>query len=87
MSRSLKVRSDCLSKVKLALGRNGFSSQRALAEDAGFALATVSNFLNGRPVDHITFEEFCRRLGLDWKEIHTLDAMVATVQKAFGLMR
>jgi hypothetical protein len=87
MSRSLKVRSDCLNKVKLALGGNGFSSQRALAEDAGFALATVSNFLNGRPVDHITFEELCRRLGLDWKEIHTLDAMVATVQKAFGLMR
>jgi AAA-like domain len=80
MSRSLKVRSDCLNQVKLALGRNGFSSQRALAEDAEFSLATVSNFLNGKPVDHITFEELCRRLELDWKEIYTLDAMVSAAQ-------
>jgi hypothetical protein len=80
MSRSLKVRSDCLNQVKLALGRNGFSSQRALAEDAEFSLATVSNFLNGKPVDHITFEELCRRLELDWKEIYTLDAMVSATQ-------
>jgi transcriptional regulator with XRE-family HTH domain len=80
MSRSLKIRSDCLSQVKLALGRNGFSSQRALAEDAGFSLATVSNFLNGKPVDHITFEELCRRLDLNWKEIYTLDAMVSAAQ-------
>jgi hypothetical protein len=84
MSRSLKVRSDSLSEVKLALGRNGFSSQRALAEDAGFSLATVSNFLNGKPVDYITFEELCQRLGLDWKEIYTLDAMVAATQIVGG---
>jgi transcriptional regulator with XRE-family HTH domain len=83
MSRSLKIRSDCLNQVKLALGRNGFSSQRALAEDAGFSLATVSNFLNGKSVDYITFEELCQRLGLDWKEIYTLDA-VATAQIVGG---
>ncbi|WP_309743191.1 AAA-like domain-containing protein [Chamaesiphon sp. OTE_20_metabat_361] len=83
MSRSLKIRSDCLNQVKLALGRNGFSSQRALAEDAGFSLATVSNFLNGKPVDYITFEELCQRLGLDWKEVYTLDA-VATAQIVGG---
>ncbi|WP_310411195.1 AAA-like domain-containing protein [Chamaesiphon sp. OTE_8_metabat_110] len=83
MSRSLKIRSDCLNQVKLALGRNGFSSQRALAEDAGFSLATVSNFLNGKPVDYITFEELCQRLGLDWKEVYTLDA-VATAHIVGG---
>ena len=77
MSRSLKIRSDYLSRVKVALGRNGFSSQRALAEDAGFSLATVSNFLNGKPVDYITFEELSKRLGLDWKDIYTLDPMVS----------
>ncbi len=80
MSRSLKIRSDCLNQVKLALGRNGFSSQRALAENAGFSLATVSNFLNGKPVDYITFEELCQRLGLDWQDIYTIDAMVATAR-------
>jgi transcriptional regulator with XRE-family HTH domain len=73
MPRSLKVQQDCINKVKLALSRNGFPSQRALAEDVGFARATVSNFLTGKPVDYNTFEELCRRLGLDWREISTLD--------------
>ncbi len=74
---SLKVQQDCINKVKLALSRNGFTSQRALAEDVGFALATVSNFLTGKPVDYNTFEELCRRLGLDWQEISTLDLELA----------
>jgi transcriptional regulator with XRE-family HTH domain len=73
MSRSLRVQQDCINKVKLALRRNGFPSQRALAEDVGFALATVSKFLTGKPVDYTTFEELCRRLALDWREISTLE--------------
>ena len=58
--------------VKFALRRNGFPSQRALAEEIGFALATVSKFLTGKPVDFATFEEICRRLALDWREIANL---------------
>ena len=77
MSRSLRVKQDCLETVKLALRRNGFPSQRALAEDAGFALATVSNFLTGKPVDFATFEELCRRLALQWSEIANLNYEVS----------
>jgi transcriptional regulator with XRE-family HTH domain len=77
MPRSLKVQQDCITKVKLALTRNGFPSQRSLAEDVGFALATVSNFLTGKPVDYTTFEELCRKLGLNWREIATLDLEIA----------
>jgi transcriptional regulator with XRE-family HTH domain len=77
MPRSLKVQQNCINKVKLALGRNGFPSQRSLAEDVGFALATVSNFLTGKPVDYTTFEELCRKLGLNWREISTLDLEIA----------
>ncbi|WP_310488289.1 AAA-like domain-containing protein [Chamaesiphon sp. VAR_69_metabat_338] len=73
MPRSLRVQQDCIHKVKLALSRNGFPSQRSLAEDVGFALATVSNFLTGKPVDYTTFEELCRKLGLNWREISTLE--------------
>jgi transcriptional regulator with XRE-family HTH domain len=73
MPRSLRVQQDCLDKVKLALRRSGFPSQRFLAEDVGFALTTVSNFLTGKPVDYATFEELCRRLSLDWREIARLD--------------
>ncbi len=77
MPRSLKVQQDCITKVKLALTRNGFPNQRSLAEDVGFALATVSNFLNGKPVDYTNFEELCRKLGLNWREISTLDLEIA----------
>ncbi|NEO74557.1 hypothetical protein [Moorena sp. SIO3H5] len=45
MARSLKVSQGCIEKVKLAVRRNGFPSQRALAEDVGLYLATVNNFL------------------------------------------
>ncbi|MGA7935407.1 MAG: AAA-like domain-containing protein [Kovacikia sp.] len=78
MPRSLRVQQDCLDKVKLALRRNGFPSQRFLAEDVGFSLATVSNFLRGKPVDYGTFEELCQRLALDWREISTLDLEVSS---------
>jgi WD40 repeat protein len=69
MSRSLRVRQDCVERVKLAVRRNGFLNQRALAEDVGLSLATVSNFLTGRPVDRATFVELCDRLSLELEAI------------------
>lgn len=73
MSRSLRVQHKYIHKVKLCLRNKGYPSQRALAEDVGYALATVNNFLTGKPVDFTTFEELCRRLALDWKEIAATD--------------
>jgi len=69
MSRSLRVRREFIEKVKLAVKRSGFPSQRALSEDVGLALATVSNFLTGRPVDRATFVELCEKLSLNCEEI------------------
>ena len=69
MSRSLKVRQESIDKVKLAVKRSGFPSQRALAEDLGMALATVSKFLTGIPVDRATFVELCEKLSLDCETI------------------
>ncbi|WP_299415796.1 NB-ARC domain-containing protein [Acaryochloris sp. IP29b_bin.148] len=73
MSRSLSVRDDCIGKAKLALKRNGFHSQRSLAESVGFSLSTVGNFLRGKPVDVATFTELCTQLGLDWQTISTFE--------------
>lgn len=73
MPRSLRVRKEFIQKVKLAVKRNGFPSQRALAFDVGLALATVSNFLTGKPVDYVTFEELCQKLALSCREIADLD--------------
>jgi WD40 repeat protein/transcriptional regulator with XRE-family HTH domain len=72
MSRSLKVRSDCIKPVKLAIQGNGFRSQRAFAEELGLALSTIGRFLNGKTVDYATFVEICGKLGLDWRAIADL---------------
>src|SRR4028118_359521 len=72
MSRSLKIRSDCIKQAKLAIQRNGFRSQRAFSEELGFALSTVGRFLNGKTVDYATFVEICEQLGLNWREISDL---------------
>jgi len=76
MSRSLKVRSDCIKQAQLAVQHNGFRSQRALAEDLGLALSTVSRFLIGKTVDYATFVEICEILGLEWQEIADLGNVV-----------
>lgn len=69
MSRSLKIRREYIEKAKLAVKRNGFPSQRALSEDVGMSLATISNFLTGRSVDRATFVELCEKLSLDCETI------------------
>ncbi len=72
MSRSLKISQEYLNKVKLALLRNGFPSQRALALELGLALSTVSRFCTGKPVDYSTFVDICDLLGLAWRDIADL---------------
>jgi WD40 repeat protein/predicted XRE-type DNA-binding protein len=76
-SRSLKVRSECIEKVKLSIHRNGFPNQRSLSEDLGIALATVSKFLTGKPVDYGIFVEICDKLGLEWREISDIGQEVS----------
>lgn len=69
MSRSLRVHQACIDTVKLAVRRSGFPSQRALSEDIGMSLATVSNFLTGKPVDRAIFLELCEKLSLNSNDI------------------
>ena len=72
MSRSLRVCQSRINDVKFAVRRSGFPSQRALSEDIGLSLATVSNFLTGKPVDRATFLELCEKLSLDSDAINDL---------------
>src|SRR5919202_1311306 len=69
MARSLKVAPEYIQKVKSALQRNGYPSQQSLAGGVGLSLATVKNFLSGKPVDYKNFEELSQKLGLDWQAI------------------
>ncbi|EDX83925.1 hypothetical protein S7335_1622 [Synechococcus sp. PCC 7335] len=73
MSRSLKVSTQHIQTVKTALRRSGWSTQRALAEDLGMALSTVSRFLNGKSVDYAVFLEICDRINLDWQSIAAIN--------------
>ena len=72
MSRSLKVAAEYITKAKNALKRNGFPSQKALAEETGISRGTISKFLNGKAIDYGNFVEICQKLGLYWQEINHL---------------
>ncbi|HEY9673662.1 MAG TPA: ATP-binding protein [Waterburya sp.] len=69
MARSLRIAPEYIEKVKSALQRNGYPSQQALAGDVGLSLATVKNFLSGKPVDYLNFVELSEKLGLDRQAI------------------
>ena len=69
MARSLRVVRQYIETVKLARQRNGFPRQQDLAEALGLSRDTVSNFLNGKPVDYLNFLELCGKLALDWREV------------------
>ena len=71
MPRSLRLHQAYINDAKSAVRRR-FSSQRALSENAAMALATVSNFLNGKPVDRAIFLELCEKLSLDPNEVADL---------------
>ena len=74
MPRSLRLRLQSIPAVKSCLLRNGFPSQKILAEDLGIAQSTVSHFLNGKPVDYANFIEICRGLGQEWRDIADFEA-------------
>jgi len=84
MPRSLRVDQEYIGTVKAAVRRNGFHSQRELAETLELALSTVNNFLNGRPVDRAIFEDICARLALNWKAITAPEAEPPTSSLPFS---
>ena len=67
--RSLQVRPDRIAKVKDAVRRNGYARQKDLAEELEISLATLNNFLNGKPIDFAIFDEICNKLELCWQNI------------------
>ena len=81
MSRSLKVAPQLIKQVKLAVKRNGFYSLQSLAEHLGMAKSTISNFLNGKPVDFVNFAEICETLSLNWQAIAHLESETAINQE------
>ncbi len=69
MFRSLKVSASWLKKVKQALSRYDFSSQKALAEELNILPRKISDFFNGKLVEYDVFVAICARLELDWQKV------------------
>ncbi|MEC4817858.1 MAG: NACHT domain-containing NTPase [Scytonema sp. PMC 1069.18] len=63
----------------MALRRNGYARQRDLAEDLRLTRTTVSNFLNGKPIDYLNFLEICGKLGLDYQKVAGLTETITEV--------
>ncbi|MEG4454481.1 AAA-like domain-containing protein [Microcoleus sp. N9_A1] len=80
MPRSLRLHLQYIPAVKSSLLRNGFPSQKILAEDLGIAQSTVSHFLNGKPVDYANFIEICRGLGQEWRDIADFETQCESVE-------
>ena len=76
MGRSLRVSPGCIEQVKSAMRRNGFPSQKALAEELRIGLSTVKKILTGQPVDSSYFLEISERLGLDWIDMAHQDETI-----------
>lgn len=76
MGRSLRVSPGCIEQVKSAVGRNGFPTQKALAEALEIGLSTIKKFLTGQPVDYSYFLEISGRLGYEWRKIVHIDETI-----------
>ena len=69
MPRSVKLRPDVIGKVQ-TIFHNNFFCQKDLADEAQVVSSTISNFLNGKPIDRRKFQEICEKLGIeDWRAI------------------
>ncbi|WP_196512760.1 helix-turn-helix domain-containing protein [Nostoc sp. NZL] len=84
MTRSLRVNHQRINHVKIALSENGYPTQKSLAYETGLSIDTISRFLNCKPVLYGTFEEICRKLNLDWREISTPDFEPTSLKKSIN---
>jgi transcriptional regulator with XRE-family HTH domain len=67
MPRSVRLKADVIGKVQTII-HNNFYCQNDLADELGFAQSTISNFINGKPVDRRKFQDICEKLGVsDWR--------------------
>ncbi|MCL1465588.1 NACHT domain-containing protein [Argonema galeatum] len=67
-NRGIKASPEGIEKAETALSPNNLN-KKVLAEELGLARSTVTNFFRGIAVDRINFEEICKKLGLDWRDI------------------
>ncbi|NEP10234.1 MAG: helix-turn-helix domain-containing protein [Symploca sp. SIO2C1] len=80
ISKKLKVRQDQIERVKQAVIDKGYPTQKRLADNLCISRATLSPFLNGKPVGIQNFKDICNKLGVDPQEIADLEDLSDTPQ-------
>lgn len=66
--RGIQASTEGIAKAKQALTRNSLN-QSALAKELELSRSTVTNFFRRIPIERSNFEDICRMLGLEWREI------------------
>lgn len=89
MTRSLRASEDGIEQIRKAM--KGIYTQKALAEVLGISRSTITVLLRGEAIDRANFEELCRFLELDWRDIRgeevvsdDLDLLVKEVKQKIG---
>lgn len=72
MSRSLRSSEDGIKQIKLAMKQSAFT-QEALAKGLGISRSTITVLLRGESISRENFEDLCKFLELDWRDISAED--------------
>jgi len=74
MSRSLRASEDGIKQIKRAMKQGGFT-QEALANALGISRSVITVLFRGDAIARENFEELCKFLELDWRDIRGEDVV------------
>ena len=74
MSRSLRASDAGIKQIKSAMKQSGFT-QKALAEALGISRSVITVLFRGEAIERSNFEELCKFLELDWRDIRGEDVV------------
>jgi predicted NACHT family NTPase len=74
MSRSLRASEEGIKRIKSAMKSGGFT-QKALADALGISRSVITVLFRGEAIARDNFEELCKFLELDWRDIRGEDVV------------
>ena len=74
MSRSLRASDEGIKQIKSAMKSGGFT-QKALADALGISRSVITVLFRGEAIARDNFEELCKFLELDWRDIRGEDVV------------
>jgi predicted NACHT family NTPase len=85
MSRSLRASDEGIKQIRKAMKQSGWTQKALIDSLKAFKRSTLTNLLRGEAIDRANFEELCRFLELDWRDIRgddvVTDDLASTVKE------